>query len=153
MRALELKLPPVAVFLAAGAGMWLIQRALDAAPIGIPARGALAGLLAAAGITIGIAGVLAFRRLDTTVHPMEPEKATTIVRTGVYQYSRNPMYLGLALVLCGWAVFLGNPWSFALVPVFMLYLSRYQIIPEERALLARFGAEYDDYRATVRRWL
>ena len=153
MRALELKLPPVAVFLIAGAGMWLIRRFLGTAPIAIPLPGILAGLLAAGGVAIGIAGILAFRRLETTVHPMQPDKATAVVRIGVYRYSRNPMYLGLTLVLCGWAVFLGNPWCFLVVPAFVLYMSRFQIVPEERALQSLFGAEYQDYLASVRRWL
>jgi protein-S-isoprenylcysteine O-methyltransferase Ste14 len=126
--------------------MWL------AAP---SARGAAAPLVLCAvlGTLIAGAGILAFRRAGTTVDPMRPEKAAAVVATGVYRYTRNPMYLGLALVLFGWGVYLGAPWLLFGPAAFVLFITRFQVIPEERALLARFGADYATYQRRVRRWV
>jgi protein-S-isoprenylcysteine O-methyltransferase Ste14 len=151
--ALELRIPPVAVFLIAGAGMWLLGHYCTAAAVVVPGAGIIAAGCAAAGIAVGAAGLGAFRRHGTTVHPMHPGKASTVVSTGVYRFTRNPMYLGLALVLAGWAVRLGNVAGMLLLPLFMAYMTRFQIVPEERALLERFGADFSTYRARVRRWL
>ena len=155
MHALELKVPPVALALITAAGMLALAWLLPAAALPLPATGArlAAGALGAAGIAVALAGVLAFRRMRTTVNPMAPERATALVAVGVFRASRNPMYLGMLLVLAGWAVFLGNAAAALLVPAFVAWMTRFQILPEERALTARFGASYLDYCARVRRWL
>ena len=153
MRFLELKLPPVFVVLICGGIMWWIAASLPAADIGIPAKWALALLLFVTGIAIGVRGVLVFRRHETTVHPSKPDTASAVVTTDIYGYTRNPMYLGLALMLCAWAIVLENLAAVLGVPVFMAYLTVFQIRPEERALGDKFGAAYDDYRRTVRRWI
>ena len=153
MVGLELKVPPVAVFLIAGAGMWAVDRYAGIGAVEIPARKFVAACVTAAGIAVGIAGIAAFRRQGTTVHPMHPEKASLVVSSGVYRFTRNPMYLGLALLLAGWTVYLGNIASALLLPVFVMYMSRFQIVPEERALRERFGDDFAAYRASVRRWL
>ncbi|HEV8366930.1 MAG TPA: isoprenylcysteine carboxylmethyltransferase family protein, partial [Pyrinomonadaceae bacterium] len=75
------------------------------------------------------------------------------VSTGVYRFTRNPMYLGLLLTLLGWAAFLSNPASLLFVPIFVLYINRFQIKPEEQVLSSLFGAEYMAYKSRVRRWL
>ena len=72
---------------------------------------------------------------------------------GIYRVSRNPMYLGFAILLLAWAVFLASPWMLLGVPAFMMFISRFQIQPEERALESLFGEEFRDYKARVRRWL
>ncbi len=115
-------------------------------------------LSAAAGISlVGIgfsaAGVLAFRRARTTVNPTKPESASSLVSSGVYRITRNPMYVGLSCVLVAWAVFLSSAWALLGPVAFVLYIGRFQIGPEERALAKRFGSEYVDYQAKVRRWL
>ncbi|MFL6647317.1 MAG: methyltransferase family protein, partial [Sulfurifustaceae bacterium] len=92
-------------------------------------------------------------RVDTTKDPRHPERATALVTGGIYRITRNPMYLGLALVLVGWGIFLSNVLSLLGVVVFLGYLNRFQIVPEERALEARFGEAYRQYKQTVRRWL
>ncbi|MFP5406472.1 MAG: methyltransferase family protein, partial [Gammaproteobacteria bacterium] len=86
-------------------------------------------------------------------NPTRPGAASSLVLGGPYRFSRNPMYLGVLLVLVGWAVYLSNVLAFVVLPLFVLYLNRYQIAPEERALSARFGASFDEYRKSVRRWL
>jgi protein-S-isoprenylcysteine O-methyltransferase Ste14 len=153
MNRLELKIPPVAVFVAFGALMWAIARALPQATLPVPGAAALAATLSALGAALAVAGILAFRRQDTTVHPIHPHKASAIVSEGIYRYTRNPMYLGLALFLLAWAAWLGNLVSFTGVPAFVAYMTRFQIRPEERALLAKFGPAFSDYMQTVRRWM
>lgn len=153
MRFLELRLPPVVVVLLCGGLMWWLAASLPAANVDIPSKWALSLLLFVAGIAIGVRGVLVFRRHETTVHPSRPDDASAVVTTDIYRYTRNPMYLGLALVLCAWAVVLENLAAVPGVPLFMAYLTAFQIRPEERVLAEKFGAAYDDYRRTVRRWL
>jgi protein-S-isoprenylcysteine O-methyltransferase Ste14 len=75
------------------------------------------------------------------------------VSGGIYRFTRNPMYLGRLLQLAGWAVFLSNALAALLLPVYVLYINRFQVQPEERALLERFGSEYAAYQQRVRRWL
>ena len=84
---------------------------------------------------------------------MKPQAASSLVIVGVYKLTRNPMYLGLSLVLLGWAVFLWSAWALLGPIVFIAYISRFQIAPEERVLATLFGAEYSAYKAKVRRWL
>jgi protein-S-isoprenylcysteine O-methyltransferase Ste14 len=116
-------------------------------------RLAAAAAIALVGIGFSAAGVLAFRRARTTVNPTTPEKATALVSSGAYRITRNPMYVGLAWVLVAWAVFLSSGWALLGVVAFVLYIGRFQIAPEERALAQLFGSEYAAYRARVRRWL
>lgn len=89
----------------------------------------------------------------TTVHPLRPDAATALVTNGIYRFTRNPMYLGLLLALFGWALLLGQPAALLLAVAYVPVMNRLQIIPEEHALRARFGAAFHDYQARVRRWL
>ena len=84
---------------------------------------------------------------------MKPETASSIVTVGIYRFTRNPMYLGLAFALAGWAIYLANLAALLIVPIFVAYMTQFQIKPEERALLAKFGADFAAYMAAVRRWL
>ena len=84
---------------------------------------------------------------------MAPQRSTAVVRTGLYRLSRNPMYLGMALALLGLAAWSSSLTGYALVAAFCGYLTRFQIVPEERALLQRFGPEFADYMSQVRRWI
>ena len=109
--------------------------------------------IALAGAGVAMAGALAFRRARTTVSPLKPQTTSSLVTSGVYRFTRNPMHVGLALVLLAWAVFVSSPWAFLGPMRFILYITRFQIVPEERALSGLFGAAYSAYRARVRRWL
>jgi protein-S-isoprenylcysteine O-methyltransferase Ste14 len=106
-----------------------------------------------AGLCLDAIAFLQFRKNETTISPLSPEKASTIVINGLYKYSRNPMYLGLLIVLIGWALFLGNLASFACLPIFVRLITRFQIIPEERILRENFGEPYEKYLTKVRRWV
>lgn len=153
MSRLELKIPPPVVTLLVGTAMWAAARGLAQWTTPLPARGFVAGALGLVGIVLVAACAWQFRRAGTTVDPMHPQKASALVDTGLYRFSRNPIYLGDALVLVGWAWWLGNVASFAGIVVFVAYLNRFQIEPEERALRAAFGSAFDAYRERVRRWI
>jgi protein-S-isoprenylcysteine O-methyltransferase Ste14 len=150
---LELKVPPPALALLLALLMWLASTFV--APFDVPFRWRVGGALALALIGLGfsVTGVATFRRVRTTINPHKPTAASSLVSGGVYRITRNPMYLGLLLLLLAWAVFLSNPLAVFLVPVFVLYITRFQINPEERALSSLFGGEYAAYKARVRRWL
>lgn len=152
-RTLELKIPPLAVVLITALLMWVAARMLPSLDVPFLGRSLSALIVAAGGIAVAAAGVAAFRRAMTTVNPMKPDDASTLVMTGIYRHTRNPMYLGFLCLLFAWAIFLSNAASFGLIPVFVAYLNRFQILPEERALNARFGEQFAAYRAKVPRWL
>lgn len=153
MDALELKLPPAALAAVLAAAMWLAAALTPSLGLAIPWRMGVALALAGVGGALAGAGVLAFRRAKTTVNPVQPETTSSVVVSGVYGLSRNPMYLGMLLALAGWAVFLSHALPLAFLPAFVLYMNRFQIGPEERMLSARFGSEYAMYLRSVRRWL
>jgi protein-S-isoprenylcysteine O-methyltransferase Ste14 len=94
-----------------------------------------------------------FRLARTTVNPFNPSKATHLVTGGVFSISRNPMYLGLLLVLIGWAVRLGTASPWLVLPLFWTVITYGQIVPEEQALTQLFGQRYCAYRREVGRWL
>ena len=153
MQSLELKIPPLAVVIVTAALMWIAPRAAPAFRVVLPDRSALAACLAVAGVVTSVLGIVAFRRARTTVNPMHPESSSALVVAGVYRLTRNPMYLGFLLILLAWAIFLSNALAVLVLPAFVLYMNRFQIAPEERALTSTFGAEYVAYKTRVRRWL
>lgn len=146
------KLPPLAVFLLAAALIWIIDRLSPPWPTP-PAQVALAVLLALAGAAVAVLGVISFRRAGTTVNPLNPERVSALVVRGIYRYSRNPMYLGFALLLLAWLVFLSAWLALPVLAGFLAFMNRFQIEPEEEALEARFGAAYLEYKGRVRRWV
>jgi protein-S-isoprenylcysteine O-methyltransferase Ste14 len=132
--------------------MWLISRATPPLHFGLPGHNWLAAVVVLAGFVTGMSGVLSFRKAKTTVNPMKPH-ASSLVTRGVYAMSRNPMYLGGLIMLLGWAIFLLNVLAFLFLPVYVLYINRFQIEPEERVLTSLFGETYVAYQARARRWL
>lgn len=153
MKFLELKLPPPLVVLLLGAAMWYTAPLVPALALAIPMRPLLALGFAGLGLALMLAAVLTFRMAGTTVNPLRPDTTSAVVASGVYRICRNPIYLGDLLLLAAWAVYLAHALAFLFLPVFVLYLNRFQIVPEERALLTRFGDEYTAYLRAVRRWL
>ncbi len=152
MQMLEKRIPPPLVAGVIGLAMWglsPVQPGLEAS-LSVQIAMFIAALL---GVIFGILGVIAFRQAKTTADPFKPETASTLVKSGIYRVSRNPMYLGLALLLLAWAIYLGSVWSLLGIVVFVHYMNRFQIIPEEEAMEKLFGQEYRVYKAKVRRWL
>ncbi len=152
MQSLELRIPPVALVAIFAMAMALLAHFVPAS-VWFPARQIVAITLVVAGALVALAGVVAFRRQKTTVNPLTPEKSSSLVVTGIYRFSRNPMYLGFLLALVGWSAYLANWVAALLLPVFVAYMNRFQIQPEERALLKRFDQECLAYFKAVRRWL
>ncbi len=153
MSFLELRVPPLVVVVTTALLMWVLADALPVLTLVLYGAVYIAVLLAAAGIAVVIAAALAFRRAGTTFDPLDPGGASALVTRGIFRISRNPMYLGFAMLLAAWAIYLANPASFLLVFGYIAYLTRYQIIPEERALEARFPEDFAEYSQKVRRWI
>lgn len=151
--SLEHRIPPPLVALLVGAAMAGLARFAPALPLPDSTRHVVTALLVLLGIGFDLAGLLAFRKARTTINPLRPRKASAMVGGGVYRITRNPMYVGLLLLLLAWAVHLSALWPFAGPPLFVLYIGRFQIAPEERALESLFGDDYRSYCARVRRWL
>tara|TARA_R110001592_G_scaffold52480_1_gene160529 strand:+ start:3004 stop:3462 length:459 start_codon:yes stop_codon:yes gene_type:complete len=152
MSMLNLKVPPPVVLLISAVLMWMISERFPTnnEP---QFRLLIAPILAGLGLSIAVSGILSFRRAATTVSPLTPERATSLVIVGIYKFTRNPMYLGLLLILIAWSVFLFSLYSALMLIVFVLYLTEFQIKPEEKALTTLFGDEYVAYTKSVRRWV
>ena len=112
----------------------------------------VAWALALLGLILAFVGVATFEKHKTTVNPFEPGRASRLVETGIYRRTRNPMYVGVTLMLAGYAAYLGNPAALILVLIFPAYIQRFQIAPEERALDQLFGEAYAAYKTRVPRW-
>mgnify|MGYP001636531653 FL=1 len=150
---LELKIPPPILVLIISALMWFVSKNLPALSFTLPGTQLFVFALAGTGILFALAGIIAFLKAKTTVNPTQPGNTSAMVTSGVYRLSRNPMYLGLLLVLAGWAVVLSHILAFLFLPVFVAYLNRFQITPEERVLAAKFGEAFSIYTQAVRKWL
>ncbi|MGF2736266.1 methyltransferase family protein [Marinobacter sp. DUT-1] len=153
MNALELKIPPLLLVIFFGGAMWAVSRLLPAGYLTIPGKLWLSAAVLAIGACIALLGVLEFRSAGTTVDPRTPHEADALVVKGVYRYTRNPMYLGFLLMLVAWGLFLGSVFAALLLPLFIVYMNRFQILPEERHMRSLFGEAYDLYASQVRRWL
>ena len=152
LNALELRVPPVALTVLFAVLMWLVS-AYSPLTVVLPWRSAMALTFFSVGLATALAGVVSFRQAKTTVNPLIPDATTAMVTSGIYRFSRNPMYLGFFLALVGWATYLSHLLAFALLPLFVLYINRFQIPPEERALSKKFPQEFTAYKDSVRRWL
>jgi protein-S-isoprenylcysteine O-methyltransferase Ste14 len=157
LKQLELKVPPVVIFLIA---LFAIYGASLLTNFGMFVDNRnyaqfIAFGLAGLGALIGVSGVITFKRAKTTVHPVKIERAATLVSHGIFSYSRNPMYLGLLLILLAAAFYLNANvvLTFFILLSFVFYMNRFQIKPEERVLLKLFGNTYQTYLSTTRRWI
>ena len=153
----EHKIPPPVIDFGVGALMWVLARGVPSAQVW-PAQpwsvATVVGLLiACAGGGIALSGALAFGRARTTVNPLSPHRASALVTTGIYRFTRNPMYLGMLLVLVGWGVYLGNAAAWLALPLFVWLLNNLQVKSEERILRERFREEYERYAERVGRWV
>jgi protein-S-isoprenylcysteine O-methyltransferase Ste14 len=153
MNALALKVPPVAQVIITAAAMYGVSKMVPALTFSLNGSTALAVGLGVIGMSLGVMGVTQFRIAQTTPNPQALEKVSSLVTSGIYQYSRNPMYLGLVLILLGWAFYLSHFLAFVLLPVFILYMTRFQIQPEEQMMARKFGKTYQAYLNKVRRWI
>ncbi len=150
---MALKIPPLLLTLLFLLLIWLLASGLPVAVPPLPWQSELALFFMVAGVMVCGAGVIHFCLQRTTMNPRQPGTASRLVTTGVYGFSRNPMYLGFLLLIIGWSLYWA-PLLLVLMPLaFVLYMNRFQISAEEQLLALRFGAEYQRYRQQVRRWL
>jgi protein-S-isoprenylcysteine O-methyltransferase Ste14 len=133
--------------------MWPLAGIAPAIPLDNLWRWIVAAGLALGGLLIARSGVRNFSRAKTTINPVNIDAASTLVTTGIFAYTRNPMYLGMTALLLGWAIFLSGVWTFLGPLLFVLFITRFQILPEETVLAGKFGASYDAYTQKVRRWI
>jgi len=155
MRWLACRIPPPLLALLCGWGMALAARRWPQWPLPLPEG---VGLLVSGGLlllAVWLEGsaLRLFLRRGTTVSPLQPQRSTQLVVSGCYRFSRNPMYLGMLCLLLAWGVWLGQGVVLAGPLLWALWIDRLQIVPEERALEARFGEAYRAYCRRVRRWL
>lgn len=153
VRVLDHRVPPPVVAALVAAGMWALARWWPLVRFALPSPIVVGVSVAAVGGIVSALGAREFRKAKTTVNPLHPERATAVVESGIYRFTRNPMYVGAALVLLGCFLAFGGLSGVVGLPVFVWYISRFQIEPEERALAAKFGDAYTKYLLRVRRWL
>jgi protein-S-isoprenylcysteine O-methyltransferase Ste14 len=151
MRYLEHRIPPPIVLLLTGGIMWLLSR--FGPRLVFAGRVPLGVAIVVAGVIVAAMGVRAFRRAGTTINPVDLTRSTTLVTSGIYRVTRNPMYLGMVVLLLGVAVLLAAPVTLLACVAFVLFINRFQIVPEERVLRERFGESYSKYAEKVRRWI
>ena len=133
--------------------MWIVAPLEPAVRIDRDLRLAVAGIIALSSLIVLALGILAFRKAKTTIDPVRIDLASSVVTHGVFRYTRNPMYVGLTGLLLGWGVLLAAPWGLLGPAAFVLFINRFQIIPEERVMASKFGRDYEEYHKRVRRWM
>lgn len=153
MPSLELRIPPPVVAALVAVVMWGLAAFQPVFHLPPPVRQSAVAALVVAGMAFDVLGLVAFLRAKTTVNPLTPGKASALVTQGIYKFTRNPMYVGLVLLLTAWACHLSALWPLVGPVLFVRYINRFQIAPEERVLQALFGEAYAAYAARVRRWL
>ena len=122
-------------------------------PIKFPNIEIIGGLILLLGVATAMLATLLFKKDKTTVNPMNPEETTTLVTTGIFSITRNPMYLGLFFVISSTILFFGSWFGIIILMFFVWYINKFQIIPEEEAMEKLFGNKYDEYKQNVRRWI
>lgn len=150
---LALKIPPPVQALIFGVLMWVVDKQVSGGQLQFDFQLPIAILFAVAGAALVISSMLEFRRAGTTIDPFHPEDASKLVVSGVFRFSRNPMYISLLLILIGWAIWLGSLYNLAVLAAFVSYITIFQIKPEEAVLKSLFGEAYADYCSQVRRWI
>ena len=147
---METKIPPPIVTLVFGLSIYFSRGIFQAVEIKYSFY--IGILLLILGFAVLIFAVRLFRKDKTTVNPLSPEQATKLVTDGIFKYSRNPMYLGMAFVLGSIAAFYNPIGGIILIALFFVYITKFQIIPEERAMRDLFSDEFDRYIKVTRRW-
>jgi protein-S-isoprenylcysteine O-methyltransferase Ste14 len=153
MRYLELRFPPPLVGITIAAVIWVAASLPPIWPPSSLVHLSAGVILLMIGIVISLSAVVSFRRAQTTVNPLRPENSTSLVTTGIFARTRNPMYLGMLIALLAWAVYLAFAPALIGPVAFGLYITRFQIIPEERAMRSLFGSAFSEYSQSVRRWI
>jgi protein-S-isoprenylcysteine O-methyltransferase Ste14 len=150
---METRVPPDLVMLFAACLAWLLSRLAPSLALDVPLHRALAVVIALLGLAFSLGSRSAFKRAETTLDPLHPDHASRLVTSGLYRFTRNPMYVGQCLAIAGWCLWLDHALAWAALVAHVAFLTMFQIKPEERVLMAKFGEDYRVYCARVRRWL
>ena len=150
---LNLIIPPPIQMAIFGVAMWLIDKYLPRFNFAFSQSSSISLFLVAAGCIVAILGIVEFIKAQTTINPHNPENTSQLVKSGIYQFTRNPMYVGLFLVLAAWGFYLANFLAFICLPLFSTYITQFQILPEEKVLQEKFKEEFREYANDVRRWI
>lgn len=149
---LELKIPPAVITLIIAIAMWWIDKYLAFSWVTFGTEWWATFFISGIGGVLGLLGLVEFYKSSTSIDPHRPEKSSTLVTNGIYSISRNPMYAGLLFILVAYGFYLGNVLTFSMIPLFVGYMNRYQIIPEEQVMEEKFADEFRKYKSEVRRW-
>ena len=150
---MKLLIPPPIQALLSAIMMCLISRYFTHANFSLNGINIFALIFLIIAVIIIVLSMYKFRKIKTTISPLRPNKTSSLVKSGIYEYTRNPMYLGLLLMLFSTALFLKNLISFLIIPLFILFITKNQILPEEETLENIFEEEYKNYKKKVRRWI
>ena len=150
---LDLKIPPPIVGALVATAMWAVANVGPQFSLELHVQYTIVCILIVMGVAFDLLGLAAFRASRTTFNPLKPDHASALVTGGVYRFTRNPMYVGAMLLLLAWGIYLSSLLSLAGPPAFIMYITRFQIQPEERALRNIFGEKFSSYEKRVRRWL
>jgi protein-S-isoprenylcysteine O-methyltransferase Ste14 len=153
MSKLENRVPPPFLLLIVGAAMYGASFLTMKVAIDDTLRWIVCGVILSVAGLFGPTAFRTFGKANTTIDPVHIDRASSLVTVGIYQYTRNPMYVSLTLILCAWSIWLSSPVLLVGPAFFAIFINRFQIVPEERFLLQKFGNEYVEYRRQVRRWI
>ena len=106
-----------------------------------------------AGLIIIFVAAKQFKAVNTTINPTKPETASVLVSNGVFSYSRNPMYLGMLIIIIGFSIIHNLIAIIVFMPLWIIYMINFQIIPEEEAMKILFKEEFLNYSKKTRRWI
>ena len=145
------KIPPPLVVLILVISTFFSSKKIDL--IQIPFQSLISIFILSIGILILLNPVLKFKKSKTTINPIKFKKVNKLVTSGIYKYSRNPMYLGLLMIVISSSIFYLNIYSILTPLFFYLWINRFQIKREEVFLEEKFGQEYLSYKTKTRRWI
>lgn len=153
MQSLELKIPPVLVVFTMAFAMKGLALLAPGLNFMVPGAPYWAGGLVVASLLLLLLSAREFSKADTKLDPRNPDDSSALVTGGVYRFSRNPIYLGFLLLLIAAAIDFSNALAFTVPPLFVVYMNRFQIAPEERYMREKFGEQFRNYTRRVRRWV
>ena len=149
MKSLENKIPPLIIVVFFLALIFLLKNFLEVFTFSYQVYISFFFLCLAASFCL--TSIIEFRKHKTTLNPLMPEESTALVTTGIFKFSRNPMYLSLLNLLIAFSIYLGSFLGLIIIPLFVVYINLFQIKPEEKAMLKLYGKEFENYCLNVRR--
>ena len=150
---MKLLIPPPILALMSAILMLIISKYFNKANFSLNQHNQFALFFLIVALIIILISIAKFIKIKTTISPLKPNKTSILVDSGIYKYTRNPMYLGLFLILFSLFLYLKNFLSFLVLPLFVIYITKNQILPEEKVLENLFGDQYKKYKNKVRRWI